>query len=158
MRLRIGREIAAAVQEWLICCLVDKRLAASWAAENPELIAVGTISPYDGVAVAADSWWRARKARDALKIEGTTTKPVRNVVVDHCSFSWAIDETVSVWGAHDNITFSNNIFAEALNNSLHPNGAHGFGVGDSAGFTRPDWPAATPANMMIKTNACRISY
>ncbi len=66
--------------------------------------------------------------RDALKIEGTTAKPVRNVVVDHCSFSWAIDETVSVWGPHDNITFSNNMFAEALNQSLHPNGNHGFGV------------------------------
>jgi pectate lyase len=66
--------------------------------------------------------------RDALKIEGTTSKPVRNVVVDHCSFSWAIDETVSVWGPHDNITFSNNIFSEALHQSLHPNGNHGFGV------------------------------
>jgi pectate lyase len=66
--------------------------------------------------------------RDALKLEGTSSKPVRNVVVDHCSFSWAIDETVSVWGPHDNITFSNNIFAEALNWSLHPNGKHGFGV------------------------------
>ena len=66
--------------------------------------------------------------RDALKIEGTSSKPVKNVVIDHCSFSWAIDETVSVWGAHDNITFSNNIFSEALNRSLHPSGAHGFGV------------------------------
>lgn len=73
--------------------------------------------------------------RDALKIEGTTAKPVRNVVVDHCSFSWAIDETVSVWGAYDNIILSNNIYSEALNQSLHPNGAHGFGVilGPSAG-------------------------
>jgi pectate lyase len=66
--------------------------------------------------------------RDALKLEGTTDKPVRNVVIDHCSFSWAIDETVSVWGPNDNITFSNNIFSEALNQSLHPNGNHGFGV------------------------------
>lgn len=66
--------------------------------------------------------------RDALKIEGTSSKPVRNVVIDHCSFSWAIDETVSVWGPTANITFSNNIFAEALHQSLHPNGAHGFGV------------------------------
>jgi pectate lyase len=66
--------------------------------------------------------------RDALKIEGTDARPVRNVVIDHCSFSWAIDETVSVWGPHDNITFSNNIFAEPLNESIHPKGSHGFGV------------------------------
>ena len=51
--------------------------------------------------------------RDALKIEGTTTKPVKNIVIDHCSFSWAIDEIASIWGPHDNITFANNIFAEA---------------------------------------------
>jgi hypothetical protein len=39
--------------------------------------------------------------RDSLKIEGTSAKPVRNVVIDHCSFSWALDETASVWGPHE---------------------------------------------------------
>ncbi len=72
--------------------------------------------------------------RDSLKIEGSSSKPVRNIVIDHCSFSWAIDEVVSVWGPHDNITFSNNIFAEPLNESIHPSKSgsgyekHGFGV------------------------------
>jgi hypothetical protein len=72
--------------------------------------------------------------RDSLKIEGTSTKPVRNVVIDHCSFSWALDETASAWGPHDDITFSNNIFAEPLNESMHTSYdgagvmAHGFGV------------------------------
>ena len=72
--------------------------------------------------------------RDALKITGTSTKPVRNVIIDHCSFSWSIDEIASTWGPHDNITFSNNIFAEPLNESLHPqyDGTgtmpHGYGV------------------------------
>jgi hypothetical protein len=72
--------------------------------------------------------------RDSLKIEGSTAKPVKNVVIDHCSFSWAIDEIASTWGPTDNITFTNNIFAEPLNESIHPaydgNGVqkHGFGV------------------------------
>jgi hypothetical protein len=72
--------------------------------------------------------------RDAFKITGSSTRPVRNVVVDHCSFSWSIDEIASTWGPHDNITFSNNIFAEPLNYSLHPqyDGAgtmpHGYGL------------------------------
>lgn len=72
--------------------------------------------------------------RDSLKIEGTEAKPARNVVIDHCSFSWAQDEIASAWGPHDNVTFSNNIFAEPLNDSSH--GAysgdgtmkHGYGV------------------------------
>src|SRR6187399_2858893 len=72
--------------------------------------------------------------RDSLKIQGISTKPVRNVVIDHCSFSWAIDEIASTWGTYDNITLSNNIFAEPLNESLHPqyDGTgvmpHGYGV------------------------------
>ncbi len=72
--------------------------------------------------------------RDSLKIEGTSTRPVKNIVIDHCSFSWAIDENASVWGPHDNITVSNNIVAEPLNESLHKlaDGSgtqkHGFGV------------------------------
>jgi hypothetical protein len=59
---------------------------------------------------------------------------VKNIVIDHCSFSWAIDEIASAWGPTDNITFSNNIFAEPLNESIHPaySGSglqkHGFGV------------------------------
>jgi len=72
--------------------------------------------------------------RDSLKIEGSDARVVRNIVIDHCTFSWAIDENASVWGPHDNITFSNNIFAEPLNESLHlsDDGStrekHGFGV------------------------------
>jgi len=59
---------------------------------------------------------------------------VRNVVIDHCSFSWSIDELASTWGPHDNITFTNNIFGEPLNDSLHPQYdgtgtmTHGYGV------------------------------
>jgi pectate lyase len=72
--------------------------------------------------------------RDALKIEGTDAAPVQNIVIDHCTFSWSIDEIASVWGAHDNITFSNNIFAEPLHDSIHPTDdgtgleKHGYGV------------------------------
>jgi pectate lyase len=64
--------------------------------------------------------------RDALKIE--SENPIRNIVIDHCSFSWAIDETASLWSNWDGVVLSNNIFAEALNDSLHSKGAHGYGV------------------------------
>ena len=73
--------------------------------------------------------------RDSLKLEGSSTsRPVTNVVIDHCTFSWALDELASVWGPNDNITFSNNIFSEPLNDSMHPTKdgkslePHGYGV------------------------------
>jgi hypothetical protein len=67
--------------------------------------------------------------RDALKIESPKFAPmISNVVIDHCSFSWAIDEVASAWQGWNNITLTNNIFAEPLNDSIHPKGPHGFGV------------------------------
>jgi hypothetical protein len=72
--------------------------------------------------------------RDALKIEGTSTKPARNIVIDHCSFSWATDEIASTWGVYDNVTFSNNIFSEPLHDSGHADYSgsgtmkHGYGI------------------------------
>jgi pectate lyase len=72
--------------------------------------------------------------RDSIKIEGSTEKPVKNIVIDHCTFSWALDELASVWGPHDNITFRYNLFSEPLNDSMHPTKdgtglePHGFGL------------------------------
>jgi hypothetical protein len=67
--------------------------------------------------------------RDALKIEQAKDKPIiTNIVIDHCSFSWAIDEVASAWSGWNNITLMNNIFAEPLNDSIHPKGPHGYGV------------------------------
>ena len=51
--------------------------------------------------------------RDAISI-GTAGKLVKDVVIDSNSFSWATDETVTVWNGASNVTVSNNIIAEAL--------------------------------------------
>jgi len=66
--------------------------------------------------------------RDALAI-GNETPTTYNVVIDRCTFSWAIDETISIWyaGTHD-ITVSNCIVSEALYNSIHPDGPHSSGL------------------------------
>lgn len=65
--------------------------------------------------------------RDALQI-GSNGKNVDNVVIDHNTFQWAIDETVSIWGKVTNLTFSNNIVAQGLDRSLHSKGAHSMGL------------------------------
>jgi hypothetical protein len=66
--------------------------------------------------------------RDALKIEAPLTAPISNVVIDHCTFTWSTDEIASAWQAWNNISLLNNIFAEPLHQSIHPEGNHGFGV------------------------------
>jgi len=63
---------------------------------------------------------------DALALEGA-----RNVIVDHCSFSWAVDECVQIYaGGPDDedtthITFQWNIISEPLRDSTHAEGPHG---------------------------------
>jgi len=53
--------------------------------------------------------------RDALKIDaGSGTTRLRNIVIDHCSFAWALDETVSLWENWTDVTLTNNIIAEGL--------------------------------------------
>lgn len=64
--------------------------------------------------------------RDALMVSAPTS--FRNVVIDHCSFSWSIDELASLYNNWDNVTLSNNIFANPLNDSLHTKGPHGYGL------------------------------
>jgi len=64
-----------------------------------------------------------------------------NIIVDHCSMTWGVDENLSAsgprftgatpdeWrkGTSHNITFSNNIIAEGLANSTHAKGEHSKG-------------------------------
>ena len=62
---------------------------------------------------------------DTLSTEG----PAYNVVMDHVSASWGIDENGTTW--YDDlrdVTLSNCIISEALYNSIHPKGAHSMGL------------------------------
>ena len=54
--------------------------------------------------------------------------PARDVIIDHCSVSWANDEVLSVSGAGiTNITVQWCIISESLNSSFHHKGPHGYG-------------------------------
>lgn len=64
--------------------------------------------------------------RDALKISSPT--PISNIVIDHCSFSWATDENVSLWSSWDNVTLSNNIISEGLFWQPEENHRSGYGL------------------------------
>jgi hypothetical protein len=66
--------------------------------------------------------------RDAIQIMGQPDYDTYNVVLDHLSASWAIDETISTFFAVRDITISNSIVSEGLHGSLHPKGPHSMGL------------------------------
>lgn len=80
--------------------------------------------------------WRSGWEADALSTVGAW-----NVIVDHCTMTWALDEnlsasgprfegrTVEEWRQHTshNITFSYNLLAEGIAHGSHPKGEHSKG-------------------------------
>lgn len=63
-------------------------------------------------------------SRDGLRVLGSS---VYNVVIDHVSASWSIDEVISTYD-HKDVTIRNSIFSEGLSRSIHPEGEHSKGV------------------------------
>lgn len=79
--------------------------------------------------------------RSGWEPDALSTVGARNVIVDHCTMTWATDENLSASGPRfqgatpqewrrntsHNITFSYNLLAEGLANSTHPKGEHSKG-------------------------------
>lgn len=71
---------------------------------------------------------RSRLGTDANREDDAITVTAGiNVMIDHCSASWSVDEVLSVTNASDNVTVQWSMISEALDNSIHSKGAHGFG-------------------------------
>jgi pectate lyase len=74
-----------------------------------------------------------RKEFDSISVADA-----QNVIIDHCSASWGIDETLSVTRDSKNVTVQWCMITESLNHSYHKKGRHGYGsliTGYDGGYT-----------------------
>ena len=71
-------------------------------------------------------------APDGIAILAKRNKPIKNIILDHCTVSWSIDENFAVNGifaAISNVTLSNNITSEGLYDpALHSGEPHSMGM------------------------------
>ena len=107
---------------------------------EPFLTIAGQTAPGDGICIrghqvsitAHDVVVRYLRFRlgDLQKAEEDSFSIVgdaHDVVVDHCSATWSVDENLSPSGGIADITVQWCLIAESLNNSVHSKGAHGYG-------------------------------
>ncbi len=71
----------------------------------------------------------ARPDVDALRIVSPNRhERKKNIIIDHISAFWGVDETIDSGSFNDNITIQWSIIAEGLHDSIHSEGKHSRGI------------------------------
>ena len=113
-------------------------LAAPLVIQNPYITLSGQTAPGDGICLR--NWSLEVDTHDVIlrylrvrpgdlmtkELDGISCSG-HNVIMDHCSVSFGIDETLSTNGDSGNVTVQWCLITESLNGSVHHKGAHGYG-------------------------------
>jgi pectate lyase len=108
--------------------------------KNPYITIAGQTAPGDGICLrnftfliathdVVVRYLRSRLGDLTAQEDDSITlgAGAKNVVIDHCSATWSIDEDLSLAGDVSNVTVQWCLIAEGLNHSKHVKGAHGYG-------------------------------
>jgi hypothetical protein len=153
------------------------RLKTPIIVEAPYLTLAGQTAPGDGICVAGESFWvnthdvvvrHMRFRRGETKVERRDDSfggnPVGNIMIDHCSCMWGLDENISFYrhmfdpkdGSKElklptvNVTIQNTISAQALDTYNHAFGST-LG-GENCSFMRNLWADNAGRNPSIGWN------
>jgi beta-xylosidase/pectate lyase len=108
--------------------------------EQPDLTIAGQSAPGDGIClrghvvsvkthdvIVRHLRFRLGDVQQAEEDSFDIVGDAHDVIVDHCSATWSVDENLSPSGGNRNVTVQWCLIAEALNQSVHSKGAHGYG-------------------------------
>ena len=124
--------------------------------DNPYITIAGQTAPFPGITLIDGAFYirthdvilqhikvrpGASRHVDGWEPDGISATSAYNVIIDHCSITWAVDENCSTSGPRfegetpddwrentsHTITMSNNIIAEGLSNATHTKGEHSKG-------------------------------
>jgi pectate lyase len=136
-------------------------LASPLTVRNPYLTIAGQTAPGDGICLrnftlnigthdVVVRYLRSRlgdlSGQEADSI--TLIAGARDVVIDHCSATWSIDESLSLAGDVSNVTVQWCLIGDALNHSKHAKGDHGYGS-----LSRANGPVTWHHNLWAHNNS-----
>ena len=136
-------------------------LASPITVKNPFLTIAGQTAPGDGICLrnftfniathdVVVRYLRSRlgdlSAQESDSI--TLVSGAHDVVLDHCSATWSIDESLSLAGNVSNVTIQWCLIGNALNHSKHAKGDHGYGS-----LSRANGPVTWHHNLWVHNNS-----
>ncbi len=143
-------------------------LASDLVIRKSNITIAGQTAPGDGICLkdrplrvegAADVVVRYLRIRpgagSGLPLDGVEVRNSHDVILDHCSVSWTIDESVNTWHGVKDVTVQWCIISEPLNRSVHPKGPHGYGASlgaENGSYHHNLFASATARNPSVAGN------